>query len=223
MESFLQNVLVRCFQPRLLNHKQIALRTTIQYLIEVVSAIELTPFSLVTFGFLSNTLNSNFDRYLCFNLQNVFIEQTQMTRLSTKTPEALISRLDSLLKEDKHDVRATLKTIFPEGRTTSRFSVANPYARFSIAPDTMRETINALKKVGKQEIKDVIAVAASRVSICNFDFSRSKEACEDIIADTINKKHGLNENITDLFKKAAMLESADDTNPDEYEQYQIEC
>jgi hypothetical protein len=40
------------------------IRTTIQYLIEVVEAINSKPFSLVTYAFINNTLGSNFDRYL---------------------------------------------------------------------------------------------------------------------------------------------------------------
>jgi hypothetical protein len=40
------------------------IRTTIQYLIEVVEAIQSKPFALVTYAFINNTLGSNFDRYL---------------------------------------------------------------------------------------------------------------------------------------------------------------
>ena len=40
------------------------IRTIIQYLIEVVEAINSKPFALVTYAFINNTLGSNFDRYL---------------------------------------------------------------------------------------------------------------------------------------------------------------
>ena len=40
------------------------IRTTVQYLIEVVEAIQSKPFALVTYAFINNTLGSNFDRYL---------------------------------------------------------------------------------------------------------------------------------------------------------------
>ena len=40
------------------------IRTTIQYLIEVVECIQSKPFALVTYAFINNTLGSNFDRYL---------------------------------------------------------------------------------------------------------------------------------------------------------------
>ena len=40
------------------------IRTTIQYLIEVVHQIDAKPFSAVTQAFLNNSLSSNFDKYL---------------------------------------------------------------------------------------------------------------------------------------------------------------
>lgn len=40
------------------------IRTALQYLIEMLEAMQTKPITLVTYAFLNNTLSKNFDRYL---------------------------------------------------------------------------------------------------------------------------------------------------------------
>ena len=87
MEGFVQIVLIDFIQGRLLgssgrhfgvNHREresdsssspiatemTEIRTVLQYLIEMLEAMQTKPITLVTYAFLNNTLSKNFDRYL---------------------------------------------------------------------------------------------------------------------------------------------------------------
>ena len=70
----------------------------------------------------------------------------------------ILKNLDRLLEEDKNpqNIRTTLKNIFPEKKSSSRFSIQNPFARFSITPEHMRETIKAVKRIGKQDFAELL-------------------------------------------------------------------
>ena len=80
MEGFVQIVLINCFQNRLLDEDPIKVRTYLQYLICIIDSLDLHQFSSVTLAFLSNSLNSNFEKYLSERLINMLSVDTLETK-----------------------------------------------------------------------------------------------------------------------------------------------
>lgn len=58
------------------------IRTTIQYLIEILDAVSARPFALVTFAFINNSLSTSLDKYLSEILQ----ESQRATSTSNSAP-----------------------------------------------------------------------------------------------------------------------------------------
>ena len=182
LEGFVQIVLINTLQPRLLGAiKQInggdsqihfdkqhvsddsvsisiqEIRTAIQYLIEIVKLIEAKPFAMVVQAFISNTLASNFDKYLSVILHEALMELNKATETVTnklekydykrRNRENNLNIIEEMINDeeevrskggrlnDHDDLKGTLENLYPERQTSSRFSIHNPHARFSIAHD----------------------------------------------------------------------------------------
>ena len=116
-----------------------------------------------------------------------------------------------ILEEDKTDLRKTIRNLYPEREVMSRFSVKNPNARFSMHPSTMRETINTLRIVGKQDnTKDKSKKQKG-------DVNGQVKAYESIINKAISDHILTNQNINDLFSKAQLMEQETKDQEDIYD------
>ena len=46
------------------------------------------------------------------------------------------------------DIRGALGHVYPERQTSSRFSLSNPNARFSMNPEMLRSTVSKFRELG---------------------------------------------------------------------------
>jgi hypothetical protein len=66
LEGFISIVLIKCIQPKIIDSDRTDCerRTYLQYLIEVVAAIDCPSFAMVTFAYVNDSMSTNFDDYL---------------------------------------------------------------------------------------------------------------------------------------------------------------
>jgi hypothetical protein len=96
-------------------------RTCIQYLIEVVAAIDCQCIAMVSFAYINDSLSNNFNDYL--------------NSIKTQNLKQNCNTTSLRIKPEQSDIRATIKGLYPEQELVSKFSVNNPLARFSVAPN----------------------------------------------------------------------------------------
>ena len=85
------------------NYESEMIRTTIQYLIEILDSLQAKPFSLVTFAFLNSTLSNNLDRYLSDILQES-IRATQAATPSQSVGHQVLEKYD-YQKRNKQNIQ----------------------------------------------------------------------------------------------------------------------
>jgi hypothetical protein len=132
------------------------IRTILQYLIEMLEAMQAKPITLVTYAFINNTLSRNFDRYLSQVLKEAcqgaaegarsgvydFERRNLLNLQSLDENEEPKSNAKKMNKEDSPDIKGALEDLlYPNRQTMSRFSINNPHARFSMNATDMRCTI----------------------------------------------------------------------------------
>lgn len=53
-----------------------------------------------------------------------------------------------VIYQQHEDIRGAIGSVYPERQTSSRFSLSNPNARFSMNPEMLRSTISKFKENG---------------------------------------------------------------------------
>jgi len=110
---------------------------------------------------LSDSLSKNFDKYLSLILSEALAElnkkteavQSKLERFDYKGRRNQANNLkviEEIVQDeeeeksfggrpnDHDDLKGTIENLYPQRQTTSRFSIHNPRARFSMAPNHLR-------------------------------------------------------------------------------------
>lgn len=215
LESYVQIVLIDCFQEKFLDGSKEEVRTHLQYLVEIVALIEVRQFSLVTFSFLDNSLSPNFDRYISDHLRFKPPQQWAPAEGQARKSHAKIDGVRNV------DLRETIRNLYPEQDTTSKFSICNPYARFTMSGTQLRETVKTYRQHGKDETQDVIPLQMRRGIEPDKSLAKTMQVYEQIMNVSITG--GLaTQNIDDLFLKAQSLEEQAKEEDDVYRKFQLE-